>query len=295
MRLKYFFLLFFINLCGFSQNLTVKDLVTQQPVPYVSVYFLVDGNTITGLSATDGGTFALPLQNFNQLKFSCIGYEDKVVEKSNLTNVVYLQPKATQLEEVLVGNTSKPAKLGYFEGKKGRLLGLLKDTEEIVYIRNTYKKPVVLQSFSMKVKKAIVTDVARLVIYKVQDTVKHTAPGETLLQEDIVFKIATGTEGVVTVDLSEYNILLPAEGAYIGVDIIECYDANGRYSRDIHHMNEFETIIKGDCFFLVNHKFPQPGWVNTNVQWERTGKRFSKKRDRKYFVLPLFWITVFPD
>ncbi|RZJ63679.1 MAG: hypothetical protein EOO45_20555 [Flavobacterium sp.] len=286
-----FLLILLSNIVGYCQIIAIKDSESQQHIPYASIYLIEKDIQIAGFSADENGTINVPSQNFDRLKLSCIGYEDRLVDKNEIKGIIYLSPRKIELEEISISNSIE--KLGYFTGKKGRYLGLLKDTETVVYIPNTFNKPISIKAFSMKIKKAKVTNVARLLFYAVSDTL-HRAPGETLLGKDIIFNIEQGHEGLVEVDLSGYDIILPAEGAYVGLNIIECYDANGLYSRDIHHMNEFETVTSGQHFHLINRKYPSDKWINSNQLWEATGKKYSRRRDRKYFVLGAFWITVSP-
>ena len=82
----------------------VKDSITGEPLPFVSVYF--DGSTI-GAMTDDNGTF--PLQNnqgYTKLAAASLGYDTKFIDlkpgKKNDNLEVLLKPTAFEISEVVV-------------------------------------------------------------------------------------------------------------------------------------------------------------------------------------------------
>ena len=286
------FVLFIIT--GNAQTITVVNSQTNEPIPFASVYLVAGNLVIDGLSCNENGAAILPKREFDTLKISCIGYEDLILNKNQTGSFIfYLKQKDFKLNEIIIEN-KKTAILAY-KGRKGRDLGILKDEGSILFFRNPYKKPVLLKSFSMKLKKAIVKNTVRILVYKVQDTIKHYKPGESLLHEDVLFTIEPNESGIKYVDLAEQDVYLPAEGAYIGIEVIDSRDINGNYSYDKNHMNEFETVEYISRFHLINRKFTSRGWVNAQHEWERSAGPPKKWGNRKLFVLPAWSIEVYTN
>jgi len=216
-----------------------------------------------------------------------------LISKDQITDVIYLKSVTINLQEVYISNRTKTID---YKGKKGRYLGMLKDVEDILYFNNTYNKSVRIKSFSITTKKTIVENTFRIVMYRVTDPIHHRKPGESLLNRDIVFTLAPSKEGTTTIDLTEYNIELPLEGAYMGIDVINVRDINGNYSYDKNHMNEFETVKSREKIFLANHKYTSRGWQNLNFYWQESFKQHPNiSNQKKHFVIPAFSIEVYTD
>ena len=82
----------------------VKDSITGEPLPFVSVYF--DGSTI-GAMTDDNGTFALQNnQGYTKLAAASLGYDTKFIDlkpgKKNDNLEVLLKPTAFEISEVVV-------------------------------------------------------------------------------------------------------------------------------------------------------------------------------------------------
>ena len=82
----------------------VKDSITGEPLPFVSVYF--DGSTI-GAMTDDNGTFTLQNnQDYTKLAAASLGYDTKFIDlkpgKKNDNLEVLLKPTAFEISEVVV-------------------------------------------------------------------------------------------------------------------------------------------------------------------------------------------------
>ena len=82
----------------------VKDSITGEPLPFVSVYF--DGSTI-GAMTDDNGTFTLQNnQGYTKLAAASLGYDTKFIDlkpgKKNDNLEVLLKPTAIEISEVVV-------------------------------------------------------------------------------------------------------------------------------------------------------------------------------------------------
>lgn len=110
-----FYLCFASTLTAQSRVLegVIRDSVTMEPLPYVSVYFK---GTTTGVMTDDHGAFRLEASPQRVLNVSCVGYKEfssPVARLKGRPFTIYLIPSQYQLNEVVV----KPKKEKYT--KKG--------------------------------------------------------------------------------------------------------------------------------------------------------------------------------
>ena len=83
---------------GMAQTVIVKDSITNEPVPFVSVYF---GNDSGGYT-DEQGAIAIP-NEAAQIRFSHICYESKSIAKVTVdSQTIFLVPKSINLDEVAI-------------------------------------------------------------------------------------------------------------------------------------------------------------------------------------------------
>ena len=83
---------------GMAQTIVVKDSITNEPVPFVSVYF---GNDSGGYT-DEQGAIAIP-NEIEQIRFSHICYESKSIAKVTVdSQTIFLVPKRINLDEVAI-------------------------------------------------------------------------------------------------------------------------------------------------------------------------------------------------
>ena len=81
-----------------QQTMTVKDSITNEPVPFVSVYF---GNDSGGYT-DEQGAIAIPSE-IEQIRFSHICYESKSIAKVTVdSQTIFLAPISINLDEVAI-------------------------------------------------------------------------------------------------------------------------------------------------------------------------------------------------
>ena len=106
-RINLFLILFLFSCFGMSaqqRNLTVKDSITKEILPYASVN-LLNGY---GLFTDENGQVSLEKDAPKTIKITYVGYAPKTVLVDKLeTPVILLQPEANTLNEVKIVNTNK--------------------------------------------------------------------------------------------------------------------------------------------------------------------------------------------
>ena len=100
--IKYFYT-FFVGffLCSVSaQRVVVVDATSLEPIPGVVVYNLV--KTKTNISNLDGKASIVRFQSFERIYFQHLSYRTKSGLKSKLNDTIFLAPKATDLNEIVI-------------------------------------------------------------------------------------------------------------------------------------------------------------------------------------------------
>ncbi|MCD7848709.1 MAG: carboxypeptidase-like regulatory domain-containing protein [Parabacteroides sp.] len=82
----------------------VKDSITGEPLPFVSVYF--DGSTIGAMTDDDGAFTLQNNQGYTRLAAASLGYDTKMIDlkpgQKNENLVLLLKPTAFEISEVVV-------------------------------------------------------------------------------------------------------------------------------------------------------------------------------------------------
>lgn len=282
MRAKLLLLFFIFGLAETSaQNVAVRDALTGNPVPYASIFLMAEGKISGGISCDESGAATLPPGNFSRIRVSCIGYRDTVLPKKDIGSEIILQPEEIKLSGVVIGDSS--FSVNFYKGDEGLPMALGRDSEQVVYFRNPAGKAAALTTFSINLFATEAGCVVRLLMYAVPDTLHHDKPADNLLPRDILLIIEPGTEGRKTFDLSGYGLILPAEGAYVGLEEV----------KNTGDVVRYKTVISNEPVYLYWQKYLGLPWYNLNrLLVVLYHKDFQKRRDRKDFRVPSWGITL---
>lgn len=200
---------------GFSQTKgIVKDSITGQPIPYVSVW--VENETI-GTTAEENGEFIINTNDQNKnLVFSVLGYERKVLKVSKSASV-FLSPSALELGEVTI--TNKKEKRQVEIGKTKSVIqeafdnGPRMDAKFFPYDPD-YKKTKWIKKVTILTDSKVEDATIKLHLYAVDE---NGFPGKELLSKDY---IVTLQKGIFKhkVDISEFNIQMPKNGIFVAFE-----------------------------------------------------------------------------
>ena len=201
----------------------VYDSNTKTPIPYVNFSIL---NTLKGTSTDEKGHFFIEVPEIflaKQVHISALGYEDHVttVEQVRTAGKVLMKEAAFELEEVVIsddlGNSeilnpisSYSVTSGFTSSSTPWVLAM--------YFPNIGANQKMVDKVMIYFQKSARTPtdaIFRLRIYNVDPVTG--APGDDLLRESLVLNSPVD-EAHVSADLSEYQILAPREGIYIGLE-----------------------------------------------------------------------------
>ncbi|MDR6968761.1 hypothetical protein J2X31_002787 [Flavobacterium arsenatis] len=212
--MKTIFLFFIVFVSQAQTKGIVKDSITGQPIPYVSVW--VENENI-GTTAEENGEFTINTNDHNKnLVFSVLGYERKVVKVSEAKSIL-LFPSALELGEVVI--TNKKEKKQVEIGKTKSVIqeafdnGPRMDAKFFPY-QKEYAKTKWIQKVTILTDSKVEDATIKLHLYEVDE---NGFPGEELLSKDY---IVTLRKGIFKhkVDVSEFNIQMPKNGIFVAFE-----------------------------------------------------------------------------
>ena len=235
-RFIFFLILIFQGFGAFSQSVltgVVVDAGDNKPVPYVSIGITSKPN---GTVSNIVGVFSLTLDNTvnnnDTLKFSSIGYHDKVFLIGELKDklkagqlTITLTKSVNELKQVsIIAKKAKVKIVGYETSSKLLSVGFASNNLGsqggiIIPIRHPE------------------TNLENLSFLVVQNSFKHLAfrmnlyemvndkPGNNILTENIIISIDDMQTGKITYDLSKYNLYLNKD-VLMTLEWIEAQPAN---------------------------------------------------------------------
>ena len=253
MRLFLLFLSFSMSVSAQIKGV-VKDSLTGKPISYANIW--VENENI-GVSSEENGTFSISTTKTKNLVFSALGYEKKVV-KSAVANVVNLNPKSLQLEEVVVTNKlqTKIIEIGKSKSPIYQAFdnGPRIDVKFFPYYPK-YKKTRNIRQVTVETDSKIDDATIKIHFYSVNE---NGFPGEELLTKDFVTTVKKGVKKNIF-SIADFNLRIPKKGLFVGFEklIIE----KNKVETTITDYNSNTTSIKKSYFPLVLYNFEERDFI----------------------------------
>jgi len=213
----------FIYIPIHAQEFIVVDENTKEPLAYATIIF---PQINKGTYADNNGKFIIPTEHEykDSICIQMVGYDNFRTTISRLSDTIFLVQAVYTLQEIIVIPKGKEIKLGDLKKKKKKEIYIsYKDTVFIPIIFATY---IAGKDYSgCEIKKLHyrydhpnpkIRYIVRPQLYIVSEDGK---PGNTLLRQSQILEI-TGS-GILEVDISDEQILLPNDGVFIGIEVIE--------------------------------------------------------------------------
>ncbi|WP_442787113.1 carboxypeptidase-like regulatory domain-containing protein [Flavobacterium suncheonense] len=221
-------LLMFLQTAVWGQiNGVVKDSLTGNPIPYVSIW--VENETV-GTTSEENGTFHLPTDKSKMLIFTALGYEKKRISASQ-SKVFFMTPKSTDLEELVV----VPKKETKFReiGDTGNSFSEAFDSApsfDLKYFpyQESYKKTKFIKKVVIYTDCRLPKAILKLHFYAVD---ADGNPGEELLKDEYRVMVKKGV-GKSSFNISSLGLTMPKNGIYVGFEklmIEENHSVGGRF------------------------------------------------------------------
>jgi len=240
----------------FAQTKGIVKDESGKPIPYVSIS--VENQNI-GTTSEENGTFSIQAGQGENLIFSALGFEDKIVKSAMIQEVVLIK-KNYELEEIVIESRkrSKKTTIGNYSDKKIDLL-LGNSGKENTHISAKFipfdekiRQHPFINTIEFSTFSYVQTAILRIRIFNVD---KNAIPTNDVINEDILVYVKKGNRNN-KVDLSQYQIKIPEEGIIIGFEYLKL-EQNKYYPNFIDQTEEerkknFSYEPKLRCYFGKN-------------------------------------------
>lgn len=210
---KPLFILFLLQqlfVCSQNFKLVVKDSITKQNIPLVSIKYL-ESNTGT---FTNGEGYAEIEETIRKIKVSCIGYNDKTVLLSQSDTILYLVPREEKLEEVLLFSNVDKEEVERMKSK--RKITFKTNAQGFLFCRQfkfTEKSKI------LKIRADILNDSTKKnLLLKVYSGNEDGNPGKQVLYTHY-YSVLEPFQKYVNLDLSEENLIFEKGDIFIALVI----------------------------------------------------------------------------
>lgn len=244
--MKHFIYLLIVFLLTFSSQLAMAqvkgkiiDGETGEAVPYASIWVRGTNN---GTYSNEEGYFQLNFDENDTLQVQHLGYKKQLLTltKQKASPLIALQKQTNQLNEVMVeaerGKTrTNKEKTGSFFSKKNVYVSykVPNGTTIACLLPNSFALTGKISKLYFKVKNHK-GEVCRIRIHVYEN--EGGKPGRELLTStiirDVSFRISK-----LTIELDQFNILLPKEGVFIGMEFMGDITKDGSLNMDAGFQN----------------------------------------------------------
>ena len=238
----------------------IMDEETMHPISYASVGVM--GKEIGSISDSSG-TFKVNLPNqvkeSDTILITSVGYHSLKVAVKEATTKNMFQLKAIEgvLPSVMVYDLRKSGRMGDDTANYSFYRGWYeyRTGGEIGRVINVLHKKYKLNRIAFQVDNKCDTCWLRLRVRKVA----HFEPAEDLLQQSVIIPVTKHTplDGVMEFDISDLGLLLREKKIYIGFEVIDCKNVDGRPLSLC-----FIGADYGEHYF---RKYPTVAWTNEDA------------------------------
>ena len=243
----------------------VKDSLTGKPIPYVNIW--VQNENIGSTSEENGTFFINTTEKGKKLIFSTLGYEKKIINASEASEV-NLKLAAYLLNEVVISKSigTKSVEIGKNKNEMYQAFdnGPKIDTKFFPYLP-TYKKTKYLKQVSIYTDSRIENAIIKIHFYNVDS---NGFPAEELMEKDFVVTVKKGTR-INRFDLTELNLKFPKNGLFVGFEklMIE----KNKTEKNITDSNTNITQVQKSYFPFVLYNYVERDFLYTfsGGKWNR--------------------------
>lgn len=255
----YIFVFIIIPFLSFGQKKIISGYVVDKnntPLSYVNI---VSIQNKIGTTTNELGYYSLKLDISDSIKFTHIAFSSKVVPVIELIqeNVIVLDEELFLIDEIVIRSRfgyKQKEKLGYYGKDRNGSFVLSPGNQLAVFINNTRRRVAFIESVTFQIKDKGKCN-SKIRIRILEKETNNFSPGKDLLVENYIIDNKQLSRRN-TINISESNIFLPEEGAFI---VIEWVGADNNCEDNSY------PIITANISTRENHL-----WYNyRDKQWSR--------------------------
>lgn len=257
---------------------------TKEKIPYVNIW--VENESI-GTTSNENGEFTLDISRGEFLILSSLGYENKRIEISTTSNSISLNPKVTELDEVIVNSTKQITELviGEFNDSEVGYYYASLDKPEIkarfFSFDSIYSKTPYLKKLKFRIYSNIRNAKFNVRLYSIG---KNGEPKNPLYEKNIIGTVKKGTKNI-ELDLSDLDITFPESGLFVSYEWLIIKENEFKTSFPIKDSKEREEKIMYEpkIGFLPSRK-DDNSWTYKDGKWQKVIAINEKSNSPKEYI-----------
>ena len=264
------FLLFVLT--GQAQSIkTVKNSLTNKPIPYVNIWV---ENEMIGTTSDENGEY-LFVKNIEDkvIVLSAIGYKTRKVEYKDTLNTIFLTPDVIKLKEIVVSGDRKNVekKIGDFKKSTGRFYfgcsGHPYMVGKYFPYNESYVKIPYLGQIDVLTMSKIRDAEFNIRLYTMTES---GIPDKLIFNENILSTAKKGTN-LTTVDISDKLIEVPSTGVLVAIEflIIESNKHSYQYTM-VNQKEKLEGLSYEPKIGTIPTESGENSWKYNMGKWNRT-------------------------
>jgi hypothetical protein len=261
MKLKFFVILFLTTIDLFSQEIIIFDKELNLPVKYATISYYDSNQLVFSSYCNNYGIFDLNSKyKNNKIEITCTGYYPEEYRFTKINDTIFLKQQIEMLSEVSIGKTNYTT-IGYANSKKKSFLNGHTGFEMCTLITNNEGTLKNIKSVLLKVKvDNLVNTAIRLHFYEIRNEKK--IPGNEIITKNIIKIFNSKFNGVVVIDVSNENIILPTKGCFVGIEWLETTNKQTNEKQLVGVGIEFNDVLNElSTYFRIIE--PNKNWQNT--------------------------------
>lgn len=282
MIIKIFFLLFIFTAFSISAQIrgVVKDSVTGQPIPYVSIWVQ---NENYGSTTEENGTFSINIsEKSKNLIFSALGYEKKIIKIAAVREVNLVQT-TYQLDEIVISKRKETREIEIGQTENAILEafdnGPRIDTKFFPYLES-YKKTRFIKKITIFTDSKIDKASIKIHFYKVDS---NGFPADEILDKNFIVSVDKGVNKTAF-NVTKFNLKMPKEGLFIGFEklIIE----NNKLEKTFldKNTNTLQTKKTYYPFVLYNYVEKEYLYTFSGGKWSMQTNQNEQNSTKKIMI-----------
>lgn len=255
----------------------VKDSLSGKPIPFVNIW--VENENIGSTTEENGTFFINTTATGKKLIFSTLGYQKKIIQASEVSEV-NLKPIMYSLNEVVISKSigTKEIEIGKAKTEIYQAFdnGPKIDTKFFPYI-SAYEKTKYLKQVSIYTDSRIENASIKIHFYTVDS---NGFPSAELLDKDFIVTVKKGTR-TNRFDLTNFNLKFPKMGLFVGFEKLMI--KKNKTEKTITDLNTNITQVQKTYFPLVLYNYVEREFLYTyiggkwNKQMNQNGKDSTEK------------------
>jgi hypothetical protein len=283
-----FLLLAIISYAQTSIEGTILD-ENKQSIPYANIVIM---NTGIGVLSKGDGSFSLAVPDsflLDTLEVSYLGYDSQYFGIHTLAgnaNIIELEKSEIELVEIIVhSKKAKYIEKGSNDKKADTGIGKRYDNLDNIfiiakYIDNDKKEKGFIQSVSFYIRKSLHLKKGHQTPFRIRlyDMGEDGNPGENILLDNAITQ-ANKKNKWHTLDISQYNIPIPENGFFVGMEWLISEDEKYKKEVKINYVKEDGTkekrkeIAFGQGLGLVEKEYLESikskTWIAHGDKWQQ--------------------------